>query len=299
MRTFLYIAVGFSAGFAVVYALVSRSMEKDVPPSPGERVAAAIALLEADPAAYLPETQTAVRDAAAAAAAGGVDTAEGWYVLALQYRREQNLESAEALYKRAIALRPDWSWPWTGLGVLLAQHSYGREDEAKEALHAAMALDPEDGRPCNMLAVILRMEGDYEGAEEMARRAIALNPDDIAMHNNYANLMILLGRDDEAEKHYAIATELNPDHPKPWYNLACLRSLQGRHDEAVAFLEQAVALAPVLKGEVLHDPDLAALQDHPGFQRLVFGEMMEEEAQEMEAAEDSEAPVEAEEAEDS
>ncbi|HEX71899.1 MAG TPA: tetratricopeptide repeat protein [Candidatus Hydrogenedentes bacterium] len=241
-------------------------------PSPEDAVAQAIALLEADPMAAQRETQSAVRTAAVYAERGLIATAEACYALALQYHREDNPPAAEALYKRAIALRPDWNRPYVDLGGLLGRHTFGRNEEATEALKRAIEIDPEWARPYNILAIILRMENRLEEAEEAALTALRLDPEDIASNNNYGNLLLTQGRLEEAEQYYVKATELNPDHPKPYYNLACLHSLLGHPEAAIEYLRESIRRSSMLRGDSVFDPHLDAIRDHPEFQRLLYGE---------------------------
>ena len=260
---------------AAVSVAVTRQMvhhRRPAPPPPEALVDEALTRLERDPVAWEPATQSAVRVAATQVEEGAVKTPEGYCVLALQYQRESNVTAAEAYYKRAIALRPDWSWPYAGLGSLLGRHSFGRRSEAEEALRKAIALEPGWARPHNILAVVLRLDQRLDEAEEEARTALRLDPDDLASHNNYANLLVALGRFDEAEAHYGRAIALNPKHPKPYYNLACLCSLLGRRDEALTHLADALRRAPVLRGEAATDPDLIPLRTEPAFRRLVYGD---------------------------
>lgn len=69
----------------------------------------------------------------------------------------------------------------------------------------------------------------------------------------------------------ALLRELVPlDHANfvPWYNLACALSLQSKVDESLKMLEQAIARGFANFGQMQRDPDLAALRDTPGYQRI-------------------------------
>jgi len=261
-----------SAG-AVAYF---RYLQAEAPPldvTPEEQIEFALALLVEDPLAIEPETQNAVRAAAVLTEGGWVRAPEANYVLALQYQRESNVPFAEALYKRAIAEAPDWSWPYAGLGTLLSRNTWGREQEAREALEIAIELDPYWAKPRNSLAVLLRAMGYLEEAAVHAEFALELEPDDISVQNNYANLLVAQGRLEAAEPHYLHAIALNPEHPKPYYNLACLYSLMaGRTEEALDALEQAILRAGALRAEAAVDPDLQNIRYEPRFQELVFGQ---------------------------
>jgi len=231
------------------------------------RVDRMFALLERDAPAHAPETQAAVNAVAALVDGGSLSTAEGHYAVALRDRGLQRLESAEAAARKAIALRPGWSWPYYALGVIL--HDMQREAEAEAAFKTAIRLDPEWSRPHNSLAVLLRMEGRYEEALDAAQRALERAPDDVAAHNNYGNLLVKLGRFDEARHEYAEAIRLDPDRAAPYYNLACLSSLEGDADTALDHLARALELAPAFAREARQDPDLAPARALPGFDRLM------------------------------
>ena len=239
--------------------------------TPEAAIAEALALLEKDHSAAEAATQDAIRAAAVLAWEDAVLSAEAGYLLALQYQREHNLRGAEAYFKRAIALRPGWSPPYSGLGWLLGIHSMDRTDEAKEMLRKAIALDPSDSRPHITLAVLLRYEGRLDEAEQAALEALRLDPDSVRSHNNYANLLIRRNEFEKAERHYREAIGINPERTKPWYNLACLYSLTGRTEEALQYLEKACDLEPAYRAQALHDKDLDGIREEPGFHKLIFG----------------------------
>jgi Flp pilus assembly protein TadD len=244
-------------------------------PSLETRVAETIILLEEDPGAGAPATQRAVRALSGPLEDHRPRTAEMCYILAIQYQRESNWVSAEAMFRRAIVGKAKWAAPHAGLGSLLGRHTAGRFDEAKEALEQAMALRPEWSRPHNVLAIAWRLQDNYEEAEKEALLALKLDPGDIAVHNNYANLLVELRRFEEAEKHYLIAIETNPEHPKPYYNLACLYSHQGDRERALENLQSALKRAPNLRNHASRDPDFDPLRDNPDFQALVYGKRTE------------------------
>lgn len=236
---------------------------------PEAEVDRAIALLEADGNGLRAETHQAIRTAAVLAETKAVDSAEAAYLLGRQYKREQNFQAAEGYFKKAIALRPEWSWPYASLGNLLGRHSFGRTEEAMTVLQKAVALDPAWGRPYGIMAVILRAQGRFDEALVQAELALRYMPDDISPLNNYANLLVDLERFEEAEDYYHRAIASFPEHPKPYYNLACLQTLAGREDEALANLQEAFRRSDALRHEALLDDDLERLRDDPEFEALV------------------------------
>lgn len=233
------------------------------------RIETALALVREDEALLHRDAQRAVRALSVLAESGEITSAEGAYILALQFKRERNFDGAEAQYRRAMALRPDWSWPYHGLGYLLGQHTHGRVEEAIGYLQRAIELDPEWGRPHNSLAVLYRIIGRTGDAETEARLALELEPEDFASLNNYANLLKEQNRFEEAESYYQMAIANMPDHPKPHYNLACLYSQQGKVNDALQELQKAFNLADVLRVEAVSDPDLDPLRDQEAFRAML------------------------------
>ena len=255
---------------AAAGARLAVSFWETRPPSPAERVAAALALLADDPVAWRVETQFAVRAAAVAVDEARIETAPSCYVMGMQQQREADAWAAETMFKRAILLDPQWSWPYAALGSLIGRDAPDRLDEAEQTLRKAIALDPNWARPHNSLAVVLRLSNRLDEAEQEAMRAIELAPDDIASQNNYANLLAYLGRTAEAEDHYRAALNLDPNHPRPYYNLACLYALEGQENEAMEMLSEAVHRSGALRRDAMSDPDLEALRDRSDFQELVY-----------------------------
>lgn len=231
-------------------------------------VSAAIALLKDDPVAWREETRDAVRLGAAAAALGLISSAHADYVLAVQYQREYDVDTAESMYRRVMSTAPDWSWPYVSLGSLLGRNP-DRLEEAEELLRTGIALEPDWGRSYNNLAIVLRQQGRFEEAEDQALFAIACAPGDFTVYNNYGNLLVFLGRYEEGADQFLGALELNPDHPQLSYNLACAYSLMGDSDMALYFLSEALARNPLLRLEAAKDTYLDAIRDTEAFSQLM------------------------------
>lgn len=233
-------------------------------------VAKMLAALKRDTQAWRRGTQLSVEAAAALAEQNVLNTAETYYALGLRHVGERNYDDAEQAYRKAIAMKPEWSWPHNGLGILL--YRSGQHDQAMEAFRTAMQLDPQWSRPHNDLAILLREAGRYEEAEVEALKALELGPDEAATHNNYANLLMAMERFEEAEREYCKAIEIEPDHPKPYYNMACLCSLRGLYGEVFPFLIRAIQIDDEFRERAKFDADFEPVREHPEFRRIVFGE---------------------------
>ncbi|MCK6450969.1 MAG: tetratricopeptide repeat protein [Alphaproteobacteria bacterium] len=199
-------------------------------------------------------------------------------MLALLRRREGDPGEAEALLRRAVALKPDSVELHVRLGQVLALngddagaaacfrratglmpslapahsdlanalHRLGRHAEAVEAQRRALAIAP--GHPAYLvnLAVALQGLGRLDEAAAACRQALARAPDLFHAHLNLGSVLEQLGRIAEAERHYRRAHELDPRDARALTNLGNAVLAGGRPEEAVMLQRRAVALAPDL-----------------------------------------------------
>ncbi len=155
-------------------------------------------------------------------------------------------EEAEAAYRRAMDLDPTDAYPHDVLGNLL-HHRLGRCEEAEAVYRKAMELDPRDAYPHRGLGDLLQYRlGRYEEAEAAYRKALELDPMDANSHNGLGNLLQhRLGRYEEAEAAYRKAIELDPKYARPYGGLGNLLQFHsGRYEEAEAAYRKAIELDP-------------------------------------------------------
>jgi Flp pilus assembly protein TadD len=81
---------------------------------------------------------------------------------------------AERAYRNAIAVKPDHSAAYHGLGRTLL--IFGRMEEAEQHLRRALALNPESAEPYHDLGIMMLRLCRYEDAEQCFREALALKP---------------------------------------------------------------------------------------------------------------------------
>jgi predicted O-linked N-acetylglucosamine transferase (SPINDLY family) len=98
------------------------------------------------------------------------------------------LDEAEASYRQAIALKPDYAEAHNNLGVTL--NELGRLDESEASLRQAIALKPDYAEAHSNLGNTLKELGRLDEAEASYRQAIALKPDYAEAHSN---LLMLIG----------------------------------------------------------------------------------------------------------
>ncbi len=129
-------------------------------------------------------------------------------------RRAETLDAAEDLYRRAIALDPDYALAFSGLAdcscFRFFEHAGGDEALAQ--------------------------------AESASRRALKLDPELAEAHASRGLALTYQRRFDEASEEFERAMDLDSSlYEAPWYYARSLQA-QGRIDQAVALYERAAEL---------------------------------------------------------
>ena len=132
-------------------------------------------------------------------------------------------EEAEAAFRKALELNPQYGSAWTNLGRVL-HHRLNRYAEAEVSYQKALELDPKDSITWDNLGDLLRdYLSRYDEAESAYRKAIEFEPDDSYGWNGLGDLLQdYLGRYDEAELAYFKVIELEKDSNFAHANLAYL-----------------------------------------------------------------------------
>jgi len=156
------------------------------------------------------ETLAKAREAAEQALRLNDQLGEAYNALAAVKEDSNDLEGAEAAYKRALKLNPNHALSLHWYGWMLRSR-LGRPEEALELHRRASELDPLSG------VMALNVEADLEA----------------------------LGRFEEAEKWLDKVKELTPDYPDLYTAIGDLRSsVYGRLDEAIVAYTKALSLDP-------------------------------------------------------
>jgi Flp pilus assembly protein TadD len=167
---------------------------------------------------------------------------EAHYNLGVILKSLDRSNEAEASYKQAIKLKPDYAEAHSNLGNTLQE--LGRLDEAEKSFRQAIVLKPDFTEAHSNLAITLQELGRLDEAEKSFRQAIVLKPDFTEVHNNLGLTLQNLRRLDEAEKSFRQAIALKPDFAEAYSNLGITLKELGRLDEAEASYIQAIALKP-------------------------------------------------------
>ena len=127
----------------------------------------------------------------------------------------------------------------------LARGGSGRVEAARRALESALVRDPEDGRSWLLLARLrLWQEWDWSGARQALHRAVRIHPDDPGVWQLVAALETVSGRTDEALEAARRAMSLDPISTALSADLGWTLYYSGRLEEALAECRRTLELEP-------------------------------------------------------
>jgi Flp pilus assembly protein TadD len=169
------------------------------------------------------------------------------YQLGFLLYRRKDYAGAIRYCSVAVALRPDNAWAHRQLGAYL--HGQGKFAEAEASYREAIRLEPDWAKPHDDLAWLLATCCDpkfrnYQQAVESAKRAVQLAPHEFSFWNTLGVAYRNGGKLDEAVAPFREAIRLKPDWPHAPYNLGIALRNQGKIAEAKATLREAIRLAP-------------------------------------------------------
>ena len=106
------------------------------------------------------------------------------------------MQEAEDAYHKAINIDPNFAMTYYNLGVLL--QAQGRAQEAEEAFRLAIAKDPNHSNAYSYLGQLLKSQGRLQEADAVNRQAIEHNPENITAYYDLIRIKILEGETDNA-----------------------------------------------------------------------------------------------------
>jgi serine/threonine protein kinase/tetratricopeptide (TPR) repeat protein len=182
----------------------------------------------------------------------------------------RNYERAAARFEEAIRIDPNlWQAYWLFARMRFAE---GRLDEAEALWKKAMEVRPLDYQVPLLMPMIYRARGreaeldaiQWRGIE-LARRHLAENPDDVRAMYLCAGALMDRGRQEEGSKLLERCLAVSGDDPAVLYNAACIYALNRQHGRALDLLDAAVGAGWGSRAWIEHDPDLDSLREDPRF----------------------------------
>jgi eukaryotic-like serine/threonine-protein kinase len=183
------------------------------------------------------ESAAAAKRAAAEALQREPQLAEAHAALAhTRYEYDWDWAGAEAGFRRAIALNPNYATAHHWYGLLLG--TQGRFDEAMAEMQRARELDPVTRAIASASGLIFYYARQYDRALQQFQRARELNPDAPGVHRHLGLTYSQLGRHAEAIAELQQATRLSSDNAEMLAGLGLVYVRAGQRAEAQQVLQQ-------------------------------------------------------------
>ena len=158
--------------------------------------------------------------------------------------RKSEVEEAEVLLRKAIALAPDYALAFLDLGQLLQEQF--RYAEAIDCFQRTIELQPAAVKPHFLLASTLASAGHTFDALASYRRVLKLQPRHAGAWLGLGHTLKTVGRQEEAVQAYRECIRIRPDNGESYWSLANLKTYQLAQDdirEMQAALERTDQLA--------------------------------------------------------
>jgi len=120
------------------------------------------------------------------------------------YERMKNYPSAEAEFRKLLAMNPDHAGALNYLGYMLADRNT-KLDEAHSMIKKALDLEPNNGAYLDSLGWVLYRENKLSEAEEQLRRAIESMGRDATVHDHLGDVYFREGKIREAISQWQIS----------------------------------------------------------------------------------------------
>ncbi|MGA7683453.1 MAG: tetratricopeptide repeat protein [Terriglobales bacterium] len=200
------------------------------------------------------------------------------------YKVQDNLESAIAEFKRAVAVDENYAPAYAAMGSaynsgyewknrssdwiekaraqceralaitpqLAEGHtclgnvfvSTGRYEEAVREFQRSLELDHNSDQTLRSLANAYQKLGNASAAEEAYRKAVSLRPNYWGVYSAFGTFYFDQARFDDAVSMFKRAIELAPQNPQDYSNLGATYLQIGRYSETVDALKKSIALRP-------------------------------------------------------
>ena len=167
----------------------------------------------------------------------------------LNYDRLESVDSAIAVFRRALEIDRRYALAYAGLGQAYWRkyeltRSQAWVEPARAACEGALGIEAALAEAHGCLGMVLAGTGEYEKAAAEYSVALAAEPTSDAFYSGLATAYDKLGRASDAEQAYRRAIDLRPHYWAGYNRLGAYYYNAGRYDDAIRMFQQVIALAP-------------------------------------------------------
>jgi tetratricopeptide (TPR) repeat protein len=172
------------------------------------------------------------------------DPARAQNVRGINLAQTGQWQEAEACFREAVRLRPNYPDALNNLGNVL--YFAKKLDEAVECYKEVVRLAPDHAGAFSNLAEVVRQQGQLEEALAYAERAVQLRPDFAQARTHLGLALSANERYEEALPHFEEALRLQPNLADAHHGLGYAQLQLRRVDEAIASIQTALRFKPDL-----------------------------------------------------
>jgi len=156
------------------------------------------------------------------------------------YEKLKNFDQALINYNRAIAIDPNLSDAWMGMGIVLDQ-----QDKLTEGIHylkKAVELSKENADYYYVIGDAYQKLGFFEEAESAYKKVTELDPAIETIWLDYSNFLFEQGEKERSIEILAEGIKYHPDNAELYYRMAACLLWIGKKQEALTHLQSALQL---------------------------------------------------------
>jgi tetratricopeptide (TPR) repeat protein len=170
------------------------------------------------------------------------DFADAYYRLGLLQAAQEHPTAARQSFERAVSLDSKATDARLQLGDLLI--SSAQYPEAREQAEAVLQLNSRNAGAHRLLGQIALHQGQYVASENELQQAIALDSHDPTFYEDLGLAQMLDAEFGAAEKSFQAAISIKPDDPQTYINLANFYKGQNTPDRAEQTLHDGITRNP-------------------------------------------------------
>jgi TolB-like protein/Flp pilus assembly protein TadD len=205
---------------------------------------------------------------------GQVDTRAWTFYLQGLFLRQQRtpeaLQNAEAAFRSALEIDPEYQLPRVGLAEIWLEREAAGDKEplllenARDAVATALLSRPEMPAAHELLSYIQRnYDWDWQGALDAAEQALSLSPGDPELMSTASLALFTLGRFERAGELLQASIRQDPLNLLRRLRLGMLQEFSGEYEQSLTSYRVALEFNPELPGVRAYRARIKIIQEKP------------------------------------